>query len=102
MIQVINGYLHGGGQAFKTSAYYNFVFLDVEAHDGFKWLWKVKSIPQIKVFGWFLLSDRLNTRNMLSRRHYNIGENLDFLLCGQHIEEIVEHLFFCCTFSRSC
>uniref|UniRef100_A0A453S4U1 Reverse transcriptase zinc-binding domain-containing protein n=1 Tax=Aegilops tauschii subsp. strangulata TaxID=200361 RepID=A0A453S4U1_AEGTS len=47
-------------------------------------------------------SDRLNTRNMLKRRHYNIGTNLDCLLCGQHIEEIVEHLFFHCTFSQPC
>jgi hypothetical protein len=91
-----------GAQTFKTSAYYTFVFRDVQAHDGFKWLWKAKSIPKIKVFGWFLLSDRLNTCNMLSRRHYNIGDNLDCLLCNQRVEETVEHLFFGCTFSRSC
>lgn len=46
-------------------------------------------------------SDRLNTRNMLKRRHYNIGTNFDCLLCGQH-EETVEHLFFHCTFSERC
>uniref|UniRef100_A0A453P0T0 Reverse transcriptase zinc-binding domain-containing protein n=1 Tax=Aegilops tauschii subsp. strangulata TaxID=200361 RepID=A0A453P0T0_AEGTS len=47
-------------------------------------------------------SDRLNTRNMLKRRHYNIGDNLDCLLCGQHVEETVEHLFFHCDFSKAC
>uniref|UniRef100_A0A453EW12 Reverse transcriptase zinc-binding domain-containing protein n=1 Tax=Aegilops tauschii subsp. strangulata TaxID=200361 RepID=A0A453EW12_AEGTS len=47
-------------------------------------------------------SDRLNTRNMLKRRHYNIGSNLDCLLCGLHVEETVEHLFFHCTFSKEC
>uniref|UniRef100_A0A453L3Z7 Reverse transcriptase zinc-binding domain-containing protein n=1 Tax=Aegilops tauschii subsp. strangulata TaxID=200361 RepID=A0A453L3Z7_AEGTS len=47
-------------------------------------------------------SDRLNTRNMLKRRHYNIGDNLDCLLCGQHVEETAEHLFFRCTFSGTC
>uniref|UniRef100_A0A453HWP6 Reverse transcriptase zinc-binding domain-containing protein n=1 Tax=Aegilops tauschii subsp. strangulata TaxID=200361 RepID=A0A453HWP6_AEGTS len=47
-------------------------------------------------------SDRLNTRNMLKRRHYNIGTNLDCLLCELHIEETVEHLFFHCTFSKEC
>ncbi|XP_073363407.1 uncharacterized protein [Aegilops tauschii subsp. strangulata] len=56
-----------GAQIFKTSAYYTFVFRDVQAHEGFRWLWKAKSIPKIKVFGWFLLSDRLNTCNMLNR-----------------------------------
>ena len=72
------------------------------AHVAFKWLWKTKCIPKIKVFCWFLLSDRLNTRKMLKRRHYNIGNNFDCLLCGQHIEETVEHLFFHCTFSKEC
>ena len=91
-----------GAQTFKTSAYYTFVFRDVQTHEGFKWLWKAKSIPKIKVFGWFLLSDRLNTRNMLNRRHYNIGNNLDCLLCNQHVEETVEHLLFRFTFSRTC
>lgn len=39
---------------------------------------------------------------MLKRRHYNIGDNLDCLLCGEHIEETVEHLFFHCNFSQRC
>ena len=91
-----------GSNVFKTTAYYQFVFRDVVALMAFKWLWKTKCTPKIKVFGWFLLSDRLNTRNMLKRRHYNIGTNLDCLLCGQHVEETVEHLFFHCTFSKEC
>ena len=57
---------------------------------------------KIKVFGWLLLSDRLNTRNMLKRRHYNIGNNHDCILCGQHIEETLEHLLFDCNISTQC
>lgn len=57
---------------------------------------------KIKVFGWLLLSDRLNTRNMLKRRHYNIGNDYDCILCGLHIEETLEHLFFECQFSTEC
>lgn len=59
-------------------------------------------MPKLRVFGWFLLSDRLNTRNMLKRRHYNIGDNTDCLLCGDKVEETVEHLFFHCRFSQVC
>ncbi|XP_073367668.1 uncharacterized protein [Aegilops tauschii subsp. strangulata] len=91
-----------GSADFKTTAYYTFYFREMIAHDAYRWLWKTKCIPKIKVFGWFLLSDRLNTRNMLKRRHYNISNNLDCLLCGQHVEETVEHLFFHCTFSTAC
>ena len=57
---------------------------------------------KIKVFGWLLLSDRLNTRNMLKRHHYNIRDNHDCILCGQCIEETLEHLFFECNISTQC
>lgn len=56
---------------------------------------------KIKVFLWLLLADRLNTRDMLHRRHYNIGSDLNCLLCGG-ARETVEHLFFDCPFSVSC
>lgn len=91
-----------GAQNYKAKDYYAFYFRNVPAHEAFGWLWKSKSIPKIKVFGWLLLSGRLNTRNMLKRRHYNIGNNLDFLLCGNHTEETMEHLFFQCPFSAEC
>ena len=57
---------------------------------------------QIKVFGWLLLQDRLNTRNMRKRRHYNNGEVVDCRLCGQNVEERVDHMIFTCDFSRTC
>ena len=82
--------------------YYSFYFRDTVAHQSFRWLWKSKSTMKIKVFGWLLLSDRLNTRNMLKRRHYNIGDDHDCILCGLHIEETVEHLFFECQFTQPC
>uniref|UniRef100_A0A453SKH0 Reverse transcriptase zinc-binding domain-containing protein n=1 Tax=Aegilops tauschii subsp. strangulata TaxID=200361 RepID=A0A453SKH0_AEGTS len=45
--------------------------------------------------------DRLNTRNMLKRRHYNIGEVFDCLLCGQDVEETVDHMILTCPFSKA-
>lgn len=91
-----------GAATFKAKDYYEFCFRNIHAHVAFEWLWKSKSVPKHKVFGWLLMTDRLNTRNMLKRRHYNIGSNLDCLLCGTHTEETVEHLFFHCTFSTEC
>lgn len=88
--------------AFKAKNYYDCCFRNIEVHAAYKWLWRSKSIPKHKVFGWFLLTVRLNTRNMLKRRHYNIGSNLNCLLCGFHVEETVKHLFFHCTFSVEC
>lgn len=59
---------------------------------------------KIKVFGWLLMSNRLNTKNMLTRRHYHIDDGPDCLLCPNQMEETLEHmidqeeekyLFFC-------
>ena len=57
---------------------------------------------KIKVFGRLLLVDRLNTRNMLKRRHYNIGEDHGCLLSGSTEEETLNHLFFYYPFSTHC
>lgn len=57
---------------------------------------------KIRVFGWLLLSDRLNTKNMLVRRHYTIEGGTDCLLCNDHIEETLEHMIFNCNFSMTC
>ena len=55
---------------------------------------------KIKVFGWLLLQDRLNTRDMLRRRHYDIGDDFTCLLCGQNTEETLEHMTFTCQLSE--
>ena len=89
-----------GSKEFKANRYYKFYFRDVKAHQSYHWLWKSKVTLKIKMFGWFLLSDRLNTRNMLKRRHYNIGDDLSCLLCDQLVEEDVEHMIFQCPFSK--
>ena len=65
-------------------------------------LWKLHVPSKIKVFAWLLLADRVNTRNMLKRRHYNIGNNVNCAICSCNVEETVEHLFFNCPFSQTC
>lgn len=76
-----------GSKEFNARKYYKFYFKDVKAHKTYRSLWKSKVTMKIKIFRWLLLSHRLNTRNMLKRRHYNIRDDLDCLLCGQQIEE---------------
>jgi hypothetical protein len=48
----------------------------------------------LNLFALLLFFDRLNTRNKLKRRHYNIGNNLSCPLCNSGEEETLEHLFF--------
>ena len=71
-----------GSDVYTAKNYYRFYFRDVSAHKAFKWLWKSSATMKIKVFGWLLLSDRLNTRNMLKRRSYNIGNNYGTTICS--------------------
>lgn len=67
------------------------------------WIWESKCTMKIKVFGWLLLIDRLNTRDMLDRKHCAPqGVPLTCVLCGQNIRETLSHFFFQCSFSRSC
>lgn len=49
---------------------------------------------KLKIFAWLLLADRLNTRKMLQRRHYNVRNDVNCALCTLAVEETVEHLYF--------
>lgn len=57
---------------------------------------------KLKVFAWLLLADRINTKNMLRRQHYNVDSNLNCVLCNDGVEDTIEHLFFTCPFSKGC
>ena len=65
------------------------------------WKWNARQ-KLIKFFCWLLLPNRLNTRNMLRRRHYNVGTTYNCTICNLGTEETVEHLFFHCDFARNC
>ena len=52
-----------------------------------------------KVFAWLILNDRLNTKDMMIRRHWTIAGSNDCVLCHAHTIEDMLHLFFNCLFS---
>ncbi|KAK1594285.1 hypothetical protein QYE76_027246, partial [Lolium multiflorum] len=63
------------------------------------WLWKSCCVMKIKVFAWLLLSDRLNTRDLLQRRNWNVTDDKHCELCLLKAYEDRVHLFFECNFS---
>ena len=88
---------------YSSKKFYEHCFKEIVADEAFGWLWKAKSPIKFKMFGWLLLVDRLNTRNMLRCRHYIVAGNSDTcMLCQNPREETVEHLFFACPFSQRC
>jgi hypothetical protein len=48
---------------------------------------------KIKVFAWLLISDRLNTKDMIKRRHWNVTDEYHCILCSSHTYEDKIHLF---------
>ena len=64
-----------------------------------KWIWKCSCTLKFKVFGRLLLMDRLNTRDMMQRRHWNIQDDT-CVMCHSASHEDRAHLFFACNFSQ--
>jgi hypothetical protein len=91
-----------GSSHYTSQKYYQYCFKDIIPHVAFKWIWKSKCTPKFKFFCWLLLSDRLNTRNMLKRRQMHLNASFNCPMCSNSTEETVEHLFFHCPFSKSC
>uniref|UniRef100_A0A453KDL4 Reverse transcriptase zinc-binding domain-containing protein n=1 Tax=Aegilops tauschii subsp. strangulata TaxID=200361 RepID=A0A453KDL4_AEGTS len=47
-----------------------------------------------------LIMDRLNTKDMVERRHWHIDDGVQCVLCPTHSREDRDHLFFTCNFSQ--
>lgn len=91
-----------GNSKYAASKLYKLAFLTVSVPSSFALIWKSKVTARIKFFAWLILLDRLNTRSMLVRRHFNVQPNSNCVLCTSGEEETFDHLFFGCCFARSC
>ena len=92
-------YIWGGGR-YSASKFYRHSFIAVITPKPLKWIWKSKCVPKIKFFSWFLLKDKLNTRNMLRRRRKFLEEGYSCPVCLLDVEETRDHLFFGCSYAR--
>jgi hypothetical protein len=64
----------------------------------FSWIWKFACQAKHKFFFCMVLLDRLNTRNFLARKNFNLPSyNCDTLQCS-HKETLI-HLFWECPFA---
>ena len=62
-------------------------------------IWKSSCTLKIKVFAWMLIMDRLNTKDMVERRHWHMEDGVHCRLCPLQVRETRDHLFFNCNFS---
>lgn len=91
-----------GNDKYLAAKLYKMAFLSMPAPASFRIIWKSKVTPRVKFFAWLILLDRLNTKNMLSRRHFNVQPNCLCGMCKENEEETIEHLFFNCEFAKKC
>jgi hypothetical protein len=54
-----------GGNVYKPSKFYKFVFALVPQDRTLKFIWKSKLQPKLKVFAWLLVKNRLNTKDLM-------------------------------------
>lgn len=73
-----------GNRQYTSSRIYRFAFSGLHVSPVFSWLWKSKSMPRITTFGWLLLVDRLNTKDMLQRRRSNVQSGTSFVMCSDN------------------
>jgi hypothetical protein len=85
---------------YSSMAFYKYAFSGLQVSVIFKKLWKSRCLNKQKVFAWLILVDRINTRDMMNRRHWVVTSGLDCAICGRSERETKEHLFFNCGFAR--
>ena len=91
-----------GDVDFKPQKFYKYMFRNVLTPTCITSIWKSKCIMRHKVFAWLMLNDRVNTRDLLLRRHFNIGEDHNCLVCDMEVLERNTHLFYDYPFATKC
>jgi hypothetical protein len=86
------------GDNYTPAQFYKLIHEHMKVPSVHKWLWKSCCMMKTKMFAWLLLSDRLNTRDLLQRRH--VTDDTHCELCPGRIYEGRIHLFFHCNFSQ--
>ena len=87
------------GDSYTSAKFYKHIHSHIVVPKVFSWIWRSCCIMKSKVFAWLLLTDRLNTKDLLKRRNWNVTEDYCCVLCRARVYEDKIHLFFNCTFS---
>jgi hypothetical protein len=91
-----------GSSQYTSSKYYKFIFAAIPTDKILSSLWKSKCLPKLRVFAWLLIKDRLNTKELMQRKSWQIDGGPSCVLCNNQVIETRDHLFFDCPYARSC
>ena len=88
------------GKNYTAKQFYLQAFKHLTVPKSFAWIWESSCTMNFKVFAWLLMKDRLNTKDMLKRRHWNVAQDDFCVLCPLRAYEDRQHLFFTYNFSQ--
>lgn len=94
--------LFGGGSTYTSAKFYKYIFEALPEDVVLKAIWKSKCLPKLRVFAWLLFLDRLNTKDLMQRKNWQIEGGPHCVLCNLSQLETRDHLFFGCPFASSC
>jgi hypothetical protein len=95
-----DSWVYSWGPIYTASRYYKQLHAHLVALPISSWIWKSSCIMRHKFFAWLMLNDRVNTRDMLQRRHWKVTEDTHCVLCPARIYEDIIHLFSDCNFTQ--
>jgi hypothetical protein len=93
-------YIWGNGK-FSSQKAYKVMMGFQPAPPHFSWIWNSSCQAKHKFFFWLLLHDRLNTRNLLGRKNFQL-QSYVYTVDNCNHEETLAHLFWACPFSAAC
>lgn len=88
--------------SYKPKDFYRHCFRNITPPPYLTWIWRSRCTMKHRVFTWLMMVDRINTRDMLRRRNFNVGGDLGCLLCDAGSRETRNHLLFECSFAVGC
>ncbi|XP_073367917.1 uncharacterized protein [Aegilops tauschii subsp. strangulata] len=90
---------NGTAKGYSPKLFYSHTFASESFNPLTAWMWKSFCTMKIKVLAWMLIMDRLNTKDMVDRRHWHLEDGVNCVLCPLQTRETRDHLFFNCNFS---
>ncbi|XP_073360069.1 uncharacterized protein [Aegilops tauschii subsp. strangulata] len=90
---------NGTAKGYSPKLFYSHTFATESFNPLTAWIWKSSCTMKIKVFAWMLIMDRLNTKDMVDRRHWHLEDGVNCVLCPLQTRETRDHLFFNYNFS---
>ena len=86
-----------GKDVYSSANFYKYMFQSLPKDKTLSKVWKSTCLLKLKVFCWLLLKDRLNTKDMMDRKHWHVEGGSNCVLCDDgNLERFRESLFHVC------